>query len=34
LNSILKDLGANITPDVCIDAATAAYEKQEQVELG
>ncbi|MBF8268351.1 MAG: Serine--pyruvate transaminase [Gammaproteobacteria bacterium] len=34
LNSILKDLGANITPDVCIDAATAAYEKQEAVELG
>ena len=34
LNSILKDLGANITPDICIDAATTAYAKQEQVELG
>ena len=34
LNSILKDLGANITPDICIDAAIAAYAKQEQVELG
>ena len=34
LNSILKDIGANITPDVCISAAVAVYEKQESVELG
>jgi len=34
LNSILKNLGAYITPDICIDAAIAAYAKQEQVELG
>ena len=25
LNSILKDVGAEITPDICLEAATAAY---------